>query len=420
MSGLIMIVRWSLTVILLLITSTVWTTPLSSLELWQRKEVPMGVSNGIVTAPVNPQEVYKLLGVGKYNGWWDNGYICKGDHGKTNMWAKYKPFRYPLTSDPTEEQRIYRRYGVNVPMVDTYNLGKDIVWTYAAPSGGNTEPYRLDDFIGYKHDSTPSIEIQIPDKIYVNKEDSMRYVYMLFDDYASTYTPGSLKVTEIFQSNGANSWYPGVLVHHPTKGTIWRTSTKKLSEFTEEDWVEIPVRPTWEQGEIINVYAVLSQFSFTGDVGDTPPIDAESMFYLEYEQGAGHKSILLDKFNFILNYVTVTSLNIYYDKNTSGNTPFYNIYSMNGMVKNEYGGALQFTMDIELDEEETGSVYTFGSKSIYVAGNSSQAFSVDAEENLHLPANIHVYEILIRAVRSSNDAANIFTRKFNFETGKWV
>lgn len=421
MSGLIMIVRWSLTVILLLITSTVWTTPLSSLELWQRKEVPMGVSNGIVTAPVNPQEVYKLLGVGKYKGiWWDDGYICKGDHGKTKLWAKYKPFRYPSVEDPTETQRAAAKYGINVPFVNTNQIGENIEWSYAAPRGGNTEPYRLDDFIGYNHAATPSIEIWIPDKTYLNKQDSNSFVIIAFDDYATSYTDGSLKVVELFNSDNVVSWYPGLLVVHPTKGVIWKTTTKKLSEWFPPEDLIIPVRDTWVAGEHVDVYAILSQYAFTGVPTETPPIEVNSMYYLEYEEGKGHKRVLLETYNFISQYISVTTLNIEYQKNLVNGSYVYEIYYMTGTVKNDYGSNLQFTMSVEISDEETGDVFEYGSQVQLVQGLSSAAFMIDPGTNLQLPTYNAIWEIAIRGVQAVGNAGNIFTRKFNFETGKWV
>lgn len=379
------------------------------------------IQGSILNAPLNPQEVYELLGIGKYKGeWWDITYICGNNHGRTALWAKYKPFRYPLLSDPTETQRASMRYGINVPMVDPYNIGKDIVWTYSAPRGKDAEPYRIDDFIGYKHNSTPSMEIQIPDKTYLNKQDSNSYVIIAFDEYATSYTDGSLKIVELFSNGNIVSWYPGLLIVHPTKGTIWKTATKKLSEWFPPEDLIIPVRNTWTAGEYVDVYAILSQYSFTGVPTDTPPIEANSMFYLEHAPGAGHKRVLLETYNFIAQYISVTSLNIEFQKNLSGGSYVYEIYYMTGTVKNEYGGNLQFTMSVEISNEETGDVFEYGSKTQLVQGLSSAAFMIDPENAFELPANIPIWEISIRGVQAVGDAGNIFIGRFNFETMEWV
>ena len=98
----------------------------------------------------------------------------------------------------------------------------------------------------------------------------------------------------------------------------------------------------------------------------------------------------------------------------------YEIYYMTGTVKNEYGSQLQFTMSIEISDEETGDVYEYGSKVQIVQGLSSAAFMVDPGTNLLLPTYNAIWEISIRGVQTVGDAGNIFTRKFNFETGQWL
>jgi hypothetical protein len=51
----------------------------------------MPISSGKIVAPVSIDDVRTALGVSSN----DLGYLCKNTHGKTNMWAKYKPVIYP-------------------------------------------------------------------------------------------------------------------------------------------------------------------------------------------------------------------------------------------------------------------------------------------------------------------------------------
>lgn len=102
----------------------------------------MGVSNGIVSTPINPREVYALLGVPKYNGWWDIGYICSNKHGKTNKWSKYCPIVYAKMGELTDSEWEAAAYGF-VPLGSTL--------TRANPSGGDASPYRITDFNRYNH-----------------------------------------------------------------------------------------------------------------------------------------------------------------------------------------------------------------------------------------------------------------------------
>lgn len=177
MSGLIMIVRWLLTVILLLITSTVWTTPLSSLELWQRKEVPMGVSNGIITAPIADKDPYTCIGVGKYNGWWDIGYICSNNHGKMNLWSKNKPVRLNKVSELTDADKKSAYYGIDVNL----NITGSPIYTIAPPRGGD-EPYRITDFEGYNHSSPTGVTFKILEATKNIFNDNTPFVLYLEDD----------------------------------------------------------------------------------------------------------------------------------------------------------------------------------------------------------------------------------------------
>ena len=55
-----------------------------------------------------------------------------------------------------------------------------------------------------------------------------------------------------------------------------------------------------------------------------------------------------------------------------------------------------------------------------VQGLSSAAIMIDPGTNLQLPTYNAIWEIAIRGVQAVGDAGNIFTGKFNFETGKWV
>lgn len=155
---------------LLLTASTASSTPLSLQALSQRKEVTMGVSNGIVTAPINPQEVYNLLGVGKYNDFYDIGYLCSNNHGKINKWAKYKPVVWNALDNEVLPHAYPWHVGSNglcgfsnlqildiTQIINAYNAdGGKSKWAYVAPKGG-AEPFRILDFTGYKHAALPFI-----------------------------------------------------------------------------------------------------------------------------------------------------------------------------------------------------------------------------------------------------------------------
>lgn len=126
----------------------------------------MGVSNGIVSAPINPQEVYNLLGVGKYNDEYNVNYICSNNHGKINKWAKYKPVKYPgLAPSANYWKGTDEKCGFSFPDTTSKitSQSSDGVWTYNPPTGGDSSPFRLLDFDGYNHNATSKwLSISIP------------------------------------------------------------------------------------------------------------------------------------------------------------------------------------------------------------------------------------------------------------------
>lgn len=116
----------------------------------------MSNSYGSIKAPVRTSsDVASVLNVNSNN----VGYLCKNSHGKTNKWSKFKPVRYAKDSGLTEAEFKSVNYGLiptSAVVDNAYNLNE---WTYNAPRGGSSEPYRLGDFRDYNHKSKPPIYI---------------------------------------------------------------------------------------------------------------------------------------------------------------------------------------------------------------------------------------------------------------------
>lgn len=118
----------------------------------------MANNNGIITEPgigIEP-DIYGTLGVGRYNGLFDTGFICCNSHGKINKRSKAKPVRYDVRGEITEAQMrntdpangIY--YGLK--MTDSFKelvRVHDCDFTYYPPRA--TDPHRFTDFNGYDH-----------------------------------------------------------------------------------------------------------------------------------------------------------------------------------------------------------------------------------------------------------------------------
>ena len=141
----------------------------SSQGMLLRKEVAMAVNNGIITAPIADKDPYTCMGVGKYNGWYDIGYICSNNHGKINMWSRFKPVRWRSVdinmTNPEWWKAEDGRCGIDLAdaRISTYTqvpskmtADKLNGWKYLPPNG-NIFPFRLLDFNKYMHFAFPPV-----------------------------------------------------------------------------------------------------------------------------------------------------------------------------------------------------------------------------------------------------------------------
>ena len=115
----------------------------------------------------------------------DLGTLCKSEN--INMWAWYKPVRFPSVKVINEADRQTANYGLfyrentaaedlllaSTKTEEAFNdaASSSYEWSYLKPQGNTNSPYRLSDFvlkeqesgtgalIGYKHDTKPPFEI---------------------------------------------------------------------------------------------------------------------------------------------------------------------------------------------------------------------------------------------------------------------
>lgn len=217
----------------------------------------MGVSNGIVTTPVNPQEVYVLLGVGKYNGYYDIGYLCSNNHGKINKCAKYKPVRYNSVAELNVNNIAYVNYGLDVQhavsgVVMANKTLRDFPWNYLAPRGGDyNEPFRLTDFINYSHYAVPPILFTFPSRLIIKGGNTgiiVEGINAAFndlgqDDWDQTYC---LRLQDVIPDSALDYRFTvGLLITNPNTGAIstwYVTDSKTLRErFTQRDYGTVDV-----------------------------------------------------------------------------------------------------------------------------------------------------------------------------------
>lgn len=194
----------------------------------------MGVSNEIVTTPVNPQEVYVLLGVGKYNGYYDIGYLCSNNHGKINKWSKNKPFRLNKIYEPSDSDKFFQNYGIDISstLVYTYSdlISKalaDSGWKYLPPRGNEyNEVYRLTDFVGYNHAAVSPITYYVPSSIPTTG------VTLSYQMHFQINANAEIKITDFpeFSEGYGSAEYRYAIVYYKNESQIYLALGPKLTE----------------------------------------------------------------------------------------------------------------------------------------------------------------------------------------------
>lgn len=128
----------------------------------------MSHSNGIISAPISISDPYIVTGTGKYNGGYDLGYICSNKHGKINKWSLRKPVPGAPYGQSVLNPTVSDWYiggngkcGLDIYTSNSMQGMADYVlstpennrWGYTPPRGGDSEPFRLSDFNGYRQDA---------------------------------------------------------------------------------------------------------------------------------------------------------------------------------------------------------------------------------------------------------------------------
>lgn len=148
----------------------------------------MGHSNGKITAPINlGDDVYATLGIGAIGIGYDLGYACANTHGKINKWSKKKPVRHSNLGIMTDEQFRSVSYGLSFTEGGNHDYG---IFSYSAPNGGSSAPYRLTDFDGYNQNAQTGLGLKnynITRDIFNDKSNLDIYLIddtSLYGDYA--------------------------------------------------------------------------------------------------------------------------------------------------------------------------------------------------------------------------------------------
>lgn len=205
------------------------------------------ISDGIMITPINAADPYRVLGIGQYNGWWDIGYICSNNYKRINIWSRYKPVSLPAVvvngtfnnslkkwddvpytgaekwgNNPWFYGALYRKT-YTVPVISSLSdIGADGVqketakWTYNPPVGGDSSPFRLDDFLGYNHFAQIPLGVWMSGEIKINK----RFLASISETGTDSYN-GEFEFHEILKfAFNSQAVYAGIAIRNITRSVL--------------------------------------------------------------------------------------------------------------------------------------------------------------------------------------------------------
>ncbi|WP_368107212.1 hypothetical protein [Bacteroides nordii] len=319
--------------------------------------------------PLNPEDVYRLLGIGQYNGGWNINYICSNNHGRINMWSRYKPvsLRTIFVSDTFNNETMRWAevpytgidkwnnnpwfYGSNqdhvftVPFIsELKEIGadgvqkEDTIWTYNPPYGGDWSPYRLDDFLGYNHYAKVPISTWMANDIKFNK----RFLASISETDTDNYN-GEFTFSEILNFAFNNQpIYAGIGIWNKTRNLLTGFVKKEplgdqtgAGEFSLDPMSgELIENGGFSQlvrvNDIVDVYLFLSQSAGDTDVATTTKLsaylDKSCICYRRFTVGYDYLYVTV-KFHFgTLMVDIVRNVNYYLnDYDNEGNGTIYKI-----------------------------------------------------------------------------------------------
>jgi hypothetical protein len=190
----------------------------------------------------------------------DIGTLCRGLVGtvqKINKWSKHKPIRYASMQPLDDTIWKNQSYGLAIQSIggdaikahaisagfDVEDLSTQIKWTYLYPTGGASQPFRLDDFRGYDGASIPLFDPQRVANLDIHADGYGKLIWMLDISTIQDQSWGGL-VPSDFQA-GPN-WHLGVmLIDYEAEGYPIRilaidTATIDTTQFLELDITNLP------------------------------------------------------------------------------------------------------------------------------------------------------------------------------------
>lgn len=169
---------------------------------------------------------------------------------KTNVWAKYKTFRHKIKIGVTDAIRREASYGVgNIPyFTNTANMAsfmydnsstptngaQSSYFTHLLPRGGEDEPYRLEDFVGYYPAATPPIGQHYTNEMMISSNGGIIPYFVLGNETDYTIKLKDLNIGQ-YVGNAAvdtDNWYLGICFVNASK-KMYITQSTYISQVNE-------------------------------------------------------------------------------------------------------------------------------------------------------------------------------------------
>lgn len=217
----------------------------------------------------------------------DQGGLCGGIPGaakKINMYSKFKPVRIPGVvpySDPLWWQGADGNCGIHIPSFSTSTIDKATgAWTYFPPRGNASEPYRLEDFMGYDHNARPPIKFIWPDVAYINTG------VTTFMFGISAAEGSNLILSDIFTPNKQDELFFAVKAIATDGSVRYKTTAQSFVEGVFDTHIDMDIKKDvtlapFRQGGTMKIFPFISSVSLTswsssfGRVGTCYPINVE-------------------------------------------------------------------------------------------------------------------------------------------------
>lgn len=215
----------------------------------------MSVSNGKITAPINIADPYQILNIPMNQEGYNVGYICgAASKDKINVLSKYKPVKFPYfftDSHPDWWKSANGNCGILLTATGSSSalppIGQPMnKWTWEYPTGGDSEPFRITDWIGYNHNA-PTIFSMHPDPG-LNPNSQFRCSILLKQN-------AEISINEIAEIRRS---YIGLVVRHQSNGELrFKTLNKSVMEMMQQEYSVVLDIPSWPDGKV-DVYMVAS------------------------------------------------------------------------------------------------------------------------------------------------------------------